>query len=67
MKYGIRPFGSVTEAYAWDNSSLEHAKVLARYLSEKYKIDVLVFEVIGTYSNKTVWELCDIEGKDNAD
>lgn len=65
MKYGIHPSGNVREAYGFLFETLEDATKSASYLSDKYKIDVLVFEVLGTYKNRTTWEGSDIEGKDN--
>lgn len=63
MKYGIYPLGDVQDVYSWRHATLGSAKEHARALSIKHKSDFIVFEIVGTFRNQTVWE--DIEGKDN--
>lgn len=55
MKFGITPLGTVEEAFAWAHNTREDAEAAAQYLSDKYHIEVIVFEIIGSFVNKTVW------------
>lgn len=55
MQYGILPLGKV-ETYVWRHDSVLDAKSAARDIAEKHHIEVIVFEIIGTYVPSLVWE-----------
>ena len=48
-EYGIQPFGSIDGAFTWRFSKLEDAKAQAMKLAQEHHVDVLVFQIVGTY------------------
>ena len=59
MKYGIQPLGELKAAYIWRYPTFEAAKAAALEMTERHKMDFLVFKVIGTYSNTVRWDLAE--------
>jgi hypothetical protein len=55
MKYGIYVLGEVLEAHTWKYLNKEEAMETAKYLSEKHKVNIIVFEIIGQYTIESSW------------
>jgi len=56
MNYGIQALDRVIDTYDWMHPTLESAKNTAKELAERHRVDFIVFEIVGTFSNKTIWE-----------
>lgn len=55
MGYGISPLLNISEAYIWKFDNLDDAKEQALKIAQKHHVDVIVFQIIGTYKPATVW------------
>lgn len=53
--YGIHPRGLVSGAYVARFSDLDAAKAQARDLAEKNHVEVIVFQIVGSFSTVVEW------------
>jgi hypothetical protein len=53
--YGIHPIGEIKDAYIWRYISLEQAREAARELAERNNVEVIVFNIVGSYKPEIIW------------
>ena len=56
MEYGIYVLNTIEDVYQWRFDTLEQAKTTAKEIAEKHYIEVIVFEIIGTYKPTVLWK-----------
>ena len=59
MEYGIQPFGKIEGAFVWRFSDVEAAIAQAQKLAQEYHIEVMVFQIVGTFKPTTAWVPCE--------
>lgn len=57
MEYAIQVIGNVVDAYDWKFSNFGEAADAAKDLSEKHKVEVMVYKIIGSFKPT----VCDAE------
>ena len=60
MEYGIHPLSTVSGAYVWRYSDLDIAKDHALKLVREHNVEVVVFQIVGTYKPAAEWVPCKV-------
>ena len=55
MEYGILTLGEIEVPYTWRFDDLESAKAAALELSQEHHVEVVVFRIVGSYQQHTLW------------
>ena len=55
MDFGIQALGAISGAYAWRFENFGDAKAQALELAQEHHVEVIVFQIIGSFKPTTVW------------